>query len=258
MTADLRYVLVEKEGDIAVVYLNRTEAFNALTEEFLEELHITFDTLRGDDSLAAVILTGKGAAFAAGADLQLAMELDAKRAQRDARRGQELMDKIEQFPCPVIGAVNGPAMGGGAELAWACDMRIASENAVFSQPEVSLGFNLGWGGSQRLPYIVGRARAMEFMLLCEPVNAQKALEWGLVNRVVPAEQLLDAALAMARKIARHSRTAVVNNKKVTVDGYRSGGNSMLLESELWGTCFNTDEPRQRIKAFLARLAGKKK
>jgi enoyl-CoA hydratase/carnithine racemase len=251
------YVLLERQDTIAIVSLNRPKSYNAFNEKLLTELHMVFDQLLGDDDLTAVILTGKGPAFAAGADLRLALGFDPRQANRGTRYGQMLMDKIEAFPCPVIAAINGPAMGGGAELAWACDLRIASTNAIFAQPEVRFGFNLGWGGTQRLPYLVGRGRAMEMMLLGETISAEQALQWGLVNQVVEPDKLMESALKMARKISRHSRTAVSYTKKATVDGYHSGGNSMLLEAELWSACFNSDEPAQRIKAFFDKMSQQK-
>lgn len=247
-------IVMEKNDGIAIISLNRPKAYNAVNEKLMKELHLVFNNLKEDEELTAVILTGKGQAFAAGADLRLAVEFDQHRAGKGARLGQELMNKIELLPCPVIAAVNGPAMGGGAELAWACDLRIAASTAVFAQPEVGFGFNLGWGGTQRLPYIVGRGRAMEMMLLGEVITAEQALQWGLVNRVVEPEQLMESALKMARKISRHSKTAIAYTKKVTVDGYRTGGNSMVLESELWSACFNSEEPSRRIKAFLEKMS----
>jgi enoyl-CoA hydratase/carnithine racemase len=204
--------------------------------------------------LTAVIITGKGQAFAAGADLRLAVDFDPGRAGKGSNLGQELMNKIELLSCPVIAAINGPAMGGGAELAWACDLRIASRTAVFAQPEVGFGFNLGWGGTQRLPYIVGRARAMEMMLLGDIISAEQALQWGLVNQVVEPELLMESATKMARKITRHSKTAIAYTKKATVEGYHSGGNSMALEAQLWSACFNSEEPGRRIKAFFEKMS----
>lgn len=250
---ELESVIIEKQGSIAIVSLNRPKAYNAFNEKLLKELHLAFDQLQEDDDLTVVILTGKGPAFAAGADLRLAVDFDPARAGRGARLGQELMDKIEMFPCPVIAAVNGAAMGGGAELAWACDLRIASTNAVFAQPEVGFGFNLGWGGTQRLPYIAGRGRAMEIMLLADTISAEQALQWGLVNRVAEPDELLDSALKMARKISRHSKTAISYTKKAVVDGYHTSGNSMVLEAELWSACFNSEEPSKRIKAFFEKI-----
>lgn len=251
---DFKSVLMEKDGTIAIVYLNRPKSYNAVNETLLKELHLAFNSLKEDDDLTAVIISGKGPAFAAGADLRLAVDFDPRQAGKGARLGQELMNKIEMLHCPVIAAINGPAMGGGAELAWACDLRIAARTAVFAQPEVGFGFNLGWGGTQRLPYIAGRTRAMEMMLLGSIVTADQALQWGLVNQVVEPEQLMESAMKMARKISRHSKKAITYTKRATVDGYRTGGNSMILESELWSACFNSEEPSLRIKAFFEKMS----
>lgn len=249
----MKYVLLEKNEQIATVSLNRPEAYNAVNEPVLRELHEVFNVLKDDEEVSVIILTGKGPAFVAGADLNLVQTLEAKKATRAARLGQDLMIKIEMLPQIVIAAINGPAMGGGAELAWACDLRIASRNAVFAQPETKFGFTLGWGGTQRLPYLVGRTRAMEIMLLGENITAEQALQWGLVNMVVEPEQLMEAALNMAKKITRRGKDGIIYTKRAAVDGYRSGGNSMVLEAELWGAAFNSGEPQRRVKYFLEKM-----
>lgn len=249
-------LLLEKHNNITVIYINQPPV-NSVNRDLLNDLDRVFDDLRKDDELAVVILTGKGDFFIGGANLPDLQMFDHLEAQDAARQGQIITGKMEAFPHPIIAAIHGPAMGGGAEIAWACDIRIASSQAIFAQPEVSLGFNLGWGGSQRLPYLIGRGRAMEFMLTTKPINSAKALEWGLVNQVVEPEHLMEEALKMAEKIASHSQQAVTFTKKATVDGYKTGGNSMVLESELWGLSFVSGEPRQRISAFLNKLMRKK-
>ncbi len=251
---EYKYLELEKHDNITVIYINHPPV-NSVNEGLLNDLDQVFDDLKEDNELAVVILTGKGNFFIGGANLPDVQEFDQLQARNAARWGQEITNKMEAFPHPIIAAIPGPAMGGGAEIAWACDIRIASTKAIFSQPEVSLGFNLGWGGSQRLPYLIGRGRAMEFMLTTTPVSPAQALEWGLVNRVVEPDQLMEEALKMARKIARHCKQAVTYTKRSTVDGYRTGGNSMLLESELWGLSFVSDEPRNRVGAFLKKLLG---
>lgn len=253
---EYKCLLLEKHDNITVIYMNQPPV-NAVNRDLLNDLSHVFDDLKEDADLSVVILTGKGNFFIGGANLPDVQTFDHIQARDAARLGQVITEKMEAFPHPIIAAIHGPAMGGGAEIAWACDIRIASSQAIFAQPEVSLGFNLGWGGSQRLPYLIGRGRAMEFMLTTTPIFPAQALEWGLVNQVVEPEQLLEEALKMARKIARHSKQAVTFTKRSTVDGYRTGGNSMVLESELWGLSFVSDEPRQRINAFLNKLLRKK-
>lgn len=243
-------VLFELQDNIALVYLNRPEELNAFNKQLLLDLQAAFDWIQERQEIAVTIVSGKGPAFAGGADLKLAQTFDKMAATQSARMGQRLMNKIEALHCPVIAAINGPAIGSGAELVWACDFRIASSKAYFMHPEVKFGFCLGWGGSQRLPFLVGRQRAMEIMLLGDTISAEKALEWGLIYQVTTPEELDQLAMEIAQKIARYHPAATSSIKQSSVEGYRSSGTSMAYESHLWGECFADGEPQKRIKLFL--------
>lgn len=251
-----KYVQIDNQQGVVTLTINRPP-INVIDTAVLGELHTAVDTYQVDESIIAMILTGTGNSFVGGADLQVMTGLDRKGAYDNARWGQEFMDKLEHLPFPVIAAVNGTTMGGGCEVVWGCDLRICTTDTIFMSPESRYGFSLGWGGSQRLPQMVGRSRAMEMMLLAEAIDAQKALDWGLVNRVVPRDELMTAAYAMAAKIGKGSRQAIKYMKKSTVEGYYNSGRLMDMEAEYWGYCFASGEPQNRIRAFLARLAGKK-
>ncbi|HHW61657.1 MAG TPA: enoyl-CoA hydratase/isomerase family protein [Syntrophomonadaceae bacterium] len=247
---ELDTVLFAQQDNIALVYINRPEALNAFNKQLLMDLQAAFDWIQEHQDIAVSILSGKGPAFAGGADLALAQNFNKMAATQSARMGQKLMNKIEALHCPVIAAINGPAIGSGAELAWACDFRIASSKAYFMHPEVKFGFCLGWGGSQRLPFLVGRQRAMEIMLLGEAITAEKALEWGLVYQVAAPEELEQLTMEVAQKIARYHPAATSSVKMSAIEGYRTSGTSMAYESHLWGECFANGEPQKRIKLFL--------
>ena len=192
-------LLYEQREGVAWVTINRPEKLNALNRTVLDELKICLELIQKDDSVRAVILTGAGEkAFAAGADIKELSVLDAVCGQKASRRGQSLFDFVENLGKPVIAAIRGFALGGGCELAMACTLRIASEDARLGQPEVKIGIIPGYGGSQRLPRLVGKGRAMEMILTGESVTAEEAYRMGLVNRVVPAAELLAAPEALAR------------------------------------------------------------
>ena len=251
-------LLIDIADGIAVVTVNRPAALNALNVEVLEELAAAFATLQKNESVACVILTGSGAkAFVAGADIAAMQPLDAVSAVHFARLGHTVFNVIEKFPKPVIAAVNGFALGGGCELAMACDIRIAAENARFGQPEVNLGVIPGFGGTLRLTRLIGKGRAKELIFTGDMVDAQEAYRIGLANKVVAAEELLAVARSMAAKIAakgpvavRFAKEAVDNGLEMDLD--RAG----RFEADLFGLCFATADQKEGMQAFLDKRPAK--
>ncbi len=243
---------VEVADSIATVTIDNPKV-NALNRQVLGELDQAFASFRNDDAIGAVILTGAGKAFVAGADIGELSRLDALGALEYARSGQHLMIRIETLPKPVIAAVNGFALGGGCELAMACTLRVASEKALFGQPEVKLGLIPGFGGTQRLPRLVGLGRALELLLNGESIGAEEAHRIGLVNRIVPAESLLDEAKALAKQILAVGPVAARFAKEAALRGVSlSISEGQRLESDLFGACFATEDAKEGTAAFLER------
>jgi enoyl-CoA hydratase len=246
-------ILLERDGAVATVTLNRPNVLNALNLRMLDELAETFGELERDDALRAVIVTGAGAkAFAAGADIgELNALPNARAAEAQALKGQALTSQIERMRVPVIAAVNGFALGGGCELAMACDMRIASENARFGQPEVNLGILPGYGGTQRTTRLLGEGMAMYLCLTGEMIDAQEALRIGLVQRVTPLDGLLEEAKRIAGLIASKAPLAVAAAKRAIVSGASMTlPDALALEALLFGQVVMTEDFREGSQAFL--------
>jgi len=246
-------IALEQSGAVATVTLNRPNVLNALNLLMLEELAQTFARLDADESVRVVILTGSGPrAFAAGADIgELNALPHARAGEAQARKGQALTVQIERMRAPVIAAVNGFALGGGCELAMACDIRIASENARFGQPEVNLGILPGYGGTQRTARLLGEGMAMYLCLTGEMIDAQEALRCGLVQRVVPADELLGEAQRIAGLIAGKGPLAIAATKRAVVEGASLPLNDGLaLEALLFGQAVSTADFREGTRAFL--------
>lgn len=245
---------LERRGAIAIVTMNRPEALNAFDHEQLRLISETFEKIAGDGSIRCVILTGAGdRAFAAGADIKEMKDLDGEGGLAFGRLGHRATRSVEQLPQPVIAAVNGFALGGGCELALAADIRLASENAVFAQPEVSLGIPPGWGGSQRLPRLIGPGLASEMILSGRRVKAEEALRIGLVNSVWPLAELMPKAIQLAETIAANSPLAVRSAKQLiglafngqTIDG-------LDTEARAFGAAFTTGDQREGMTAFVEK------
>jgi enoyl-CoA hydratase len=256
MPADL-VLLAEQEG-IATVTINRPEKLNALNDEVISRLTAAFERCRDSAAIGAVLLTGAGEkAFVAGADISVLSSLDALTARDTARRGQELTLLMETCGKPVIAAINGFAFGGGLELAMACTLRVAADSAKVGQPEVKLGLLAGYGGTQRLPRLVGRGRALELLLTGDPIDAAEALRIGLVNRVVRREALLDECRAIAKKILANSPLGV----RYTLDAVHRGldlplADGLLLEADLFGRIATTQDMKEGTAAFLQKRPAK--
>jgi enoyl-CoA hydratase len=249
----MQSILVERSHAVATVTLNRPNVLNALNLQMLDELLTTFAQLGADDALRAVILTGAGAkAFAAGADIgELNALPNARAGEAQARRGQALTRALERLRVPVIAAVNGFALGGGCELAMACDIRIASENAKFGQPEVNLGILPGYGGTQRTTRLLGEGMAMYMCLTGEMVDAQTALHIGLVQKVVPLDGLLAEAQRIAALIAAKAPLAVAATKRAVNEGASLPlDDALALEALLFGQCVTTADFKEGSRAFL--------
>ncbi len=245
--------MTEKKDHVCILTINRPEALNALNSEVLDALDKAVDTVLADDDVRVIILTGAGRAFVAGADIGEMAELDMTAGRAFGNVGQKLFRKIEQAEKPTIAAVNGFALGGGCELALACDMRIASEHAVFGQPEVGLGITPGFSGTQRLAAVIGKAKAAEMILTANNINAQAAAELGLVNRTVPAEKLMEEAEALAAKIASNAPLAVKWSNSAIKRGLETDIDSgIAIEADLFGMCFATADQKEGMKAFLER------
>jgi enoyl-CoA hydratase len=249
----MQTLLLERAGAVATITLNRPDVLNALNLALLDELSGALAELDRDATVRAVILTGAGSkAFAAGADIgELNALPDARAGETQARAGQAVTRAIERMRVPVIAAVNGFALGGGCELAMACDVRIASENARFGQPEVNLGILPGYGGTQRLTRLVGEGTAMYLCLTGEMIDAAEALRVGLVQRVVPLDGLLPEALRIAGLIAAKAPLAIAATKRAVVDGAGLGlDDALALEALLFGQMVSTDDFREGSRAFL--------
>lgn len=243
---------------MGVLTVARPEALNALNRQVLHDLDEAMDRAMEDESLYVLILTGEGRAFVAGADIAEMETLSTAEAKRYAVYGGETFHKLETMQKPVIAAVNGFALGGGCELAMACDIRIAGEKAKFGQPEVGLGITPGFGGTQRLPRIVGASKAMELILTGRVIDAQEAKAIGLVSEVCPQESLLERALALAAEICANAPIAVCQAKRCIHIGLQTDMvTGAAFEAEAFGVCFGTEDQREGMSAFLEKRKEKK-
>jgi enoyl-CoA hydratase/carnithine racemase len=252
----LANVLYEKKDGIAYVTVNRPKVLNALNTPTWADLRTAFEDARDDTAVHGVILTGAGnKAFIAGADISELSKATALDAERSSRFGQEVLDLIENLGKPVIAAVNGFALGGGCETAMACTIRIAVDTAKFGQPEVTLGLVPGGGGTQRLPRLVGKGRALQLILSAEMISAQEAYRIGLVNEIVPAVDLLTRAEAILRKIASNAPMAVKFALTAVNKGLEtSQDEGLLLEASYFGLCAGTEDKKEGTSAFLEKRA----
>ena len=241
----------EVRDNIAVITIDRPDALNALNLEVLAELEKTVAQAEKDQDVYVLIITGAGRAFVAGADISQMRDLTADEGRAFGEFGNRVFRKIEALTKPVIAAVNGFALGGGCELAMSCDIRIAGEKAKFGQPEVGLGITPGFGGTQRLPRIVGLSKAKELILTAQTIDADEALRIGLVSRVVPGGELMDAALEMAGRIAQNAQIAVRQSKAAIDKGIQCDiETGAAFESQAFGLCFATEDQKDAITAFL--------
>jgi len=247
-------IIVEQEDEIATITINRPSKLNALNKETLSELHNAFANADSDENTRVIILTGNGEkAFVAGADISEFADFNAKQGADLAKKGQELVfDFIENLSTPVIAAVNGFALGGGLELAMACHFRIASDNAKMGLPEVSLGVIPGYGGTQRLPQLVGKGKAMEMIMTARMINADEAQKVGLVNYTVTQEELLPLAEKLANNITQNSPMAIAAAIKSVNAGFKERVNGYDKEIKQFGKCFGTDDFTEGTTAFLEK------
>ena len=253
-TLRLANVLYEKKDAIAYVTVNRPKVLNALNTPTWTDIRTAFEDARDDMAVQGVILTGAGnKAFIAGADISELSKATALDAERASRFGQEVLDFIENLGKPVIAAVNGFALGGGCETAMACTIRIAVDTAKFGQPEVTLGLVPGGGGTQRLPRLVGKGRALQLILSAEMISAQEAYRIGLVNEIVPAADMLTRAEAILRKIASNAPMAVKFALTAVNKGLEtSQDEGLLLEASYFGLCAGTEDKKEGTSAFLEK------
>ena len=251
---DMKNIVVEKENQIATVTINRPKALNALNKDTLLELLCCFQGLAEDSEIKVVILTGAGEkAFVAGADISFMQQLNASEGREFGRLGHKVMNAIENSPQPVIAAVNGFALGGGCELSLACDMRFASDNAKFGQPEVNLGVIPGFGGTQRLPRLIGKGLANELLFSGNIIDAVEALRIGLINRIFPQENLLDECKKLAATISSRSPAAVRLCKEVVNNGVEMDlARGCSYEADLFALCFSNEEQKEGMAAFLEK------
>src|SRR6056297_558736 len=243
-----------KEESIATVTINRPSKLNALNKETIAELHDVFNELEIDENIKVIILTGSGEkAFVAGADISEFAQFSEKEGGKLAAKGQKLLfDFIENLSTPVIAAVNGFALGGGLELAMACHFRVASDNAKMGLPEVSLGVIPGYGGTQRLPQLVGKGRAMEMIMTAGMIDSDKAFGYGLVNHVVSSEELLPLCMKIASRISNNSTVAIKHAIKAVNAGFKYDADGYSVEIDAFGNCFGTDDFKEGTSAFLEK------
>jgi 3-hydroxypropionyl-coenzyme A dehydratase len=278
----MKYIQLEPQGDIAILRINRPEALNAMNVDVISELSKMIDIVAADDKIKAVVITGAGErSFCAGADISYMANIDPMQAERYATSAQDVINRIDRLEKPVIAAVNGFALGGGCELAMACDMRIASSNAKMGQPEVTIGIPPGWGGTQRLMRLVGPAKAKELIFTGKMIMADEAYQIGLVNKIInigpddklPPEapkgdavkekdraieiskilnkKLMDECISLAKEVAKNSFVAVKVSKKLINRGMDTDLETGLrLEIYGWALCFAHEDRQKMMSAFL--------
>lgn len=247
-------LLLDIADRVATVTINRPDKLNALNAQAKAELREVMTSLKNDPAVDVVIITGAGEkAFVAGTDIRELTELNGETGKEFSAKGQEVFDLIENLGKPVIAAINGYALGGGCELALACHLRVASENARFGQPEVNLGIIPGYGGTQRLARLIGRGRAMEMILTGDQIDAQEAHRIGLVNKVVPAGELMTTARSLARTIASKGQIAIrMALKAVNMTQETTLSDGQQLEASLFGVCCGTEDFKEGTRAFLEK------
>ena len=247
------FVRLEKQGHIGIGTIDRQEALNALNSQVLSDLDAVIDQVAADDEIYVMILTGAGRSFVAGADIGEMKGFSSIEGKKFGVHGGSVFLKLENMAKPVIAAVNGFALGGGCELSMACDIRLASEKAKFGQPEVGLGITPGFGGTQRMPRICGTAHAMELILTADTINAQQALEIGLVSKVVAPDALMDTALELANKIASKAQVAIRAAKQAVRYGMQCDiSTAATYEALAFATCFGTEDQKDAMKAFVEK------
>jgi len=253
---NLETILYAKKGPIAYVTLNRPKVLNALNKKTWEDLKAAFEDAQDDAAVRGVILTGAGdKAFIAGADISEIAQISAVEAEESSAFGQEVLNLVENLGKPVIAAVNGFALGGGCETAMACTIRIAAENAKFGQPEVKLGVIPGGGGTQRLPRLIGKGRALQLILSGEMISAQEAYRIGLVNEVVPAADLITRSETILKQIFSNAPLAVKYALEAVNKGLQTSQDEGLsLEASLFGLCAGTEDKKEGTQAFLQKRA----
>jgi enoyl-CoA hydratase len=250
----LQNIILEHEKGIATITINRPEKLNALNKATIQELHETIKLVDTNPDVLVIILTGSGEkAFVAGADISEFSNFSSNEGAQLAARGQEILfDFIENLKTPIIAAVNGFALGGGLELAMACHFRIASDNAKMGLPEVSLGVIPGYGGTQRLPQLVGKGRAMEMIMTAGMIDAETAKNYGLVNHVVPQPDLFATVMTIANKIMKNSPIAIAKAIEAINANYKDGVNGFDVEIRTFGECFATSDFKEGTTAFLEK------
>ena len=253
----LENVVYEKKGAIAYVTLNRPKVMNALNKATIYELRSAFEDARDDLAVRGVILTGGEKAFAAGADIAEIANNTAVEAEQASRRGQALTDLIENLGKPVVAAVNGFALGGGCELAMSCAIRIAAESAKFGQPEVKLGVMPGYGGTQRLPRLVGRGRALKLILSGDIIDAAEAYRIGLVDELELDGHVVERAETVLKKIIANAPLSVKYALEAVNKGLETSvAEGLLIEASLFAVCASTDDKKEGTSAFLEKRAPK--
>jgi len=249
----LQYLQVEKDEEIALITINRPDKLNAMNLAVMDEFITVLDNLERDSS-KVIIITGAGQkAFSAGADIEYMSKIGSVEAEKYALRGHEVLNKIENIEKPVIAAINGYALGGGCELALACDIRFASSNAQLGQPEVTIGICPGWGGTQRLLRIIGPARAKDLIFTGRKIGSEEALSMGLINMIFPIESLISESKMYAKNIAKNSSFAVGKSKMLVNRGLDTNLDTGLkLEIYSWSLCFSNKDREERMRAFVEK------
>jgi enoyl-CoA hydratase len=247
-------ILFKIENRVGLITINRPQQLNALNNETIGELHRQFEEIKNDKNIRSIIIVGEGKkAFVAGADIKEFANFSKDQGKKLAKNGQEkLFNLIENFSKPVIAAINGFALGGGLELAMACHIRIASENAKMGLPEVSLGVIPGYGGTQRLAQLIGKGKAIELITTAQMINSKQALEYGLINHLVFQDELIQKCFDISNQIIKNSPSAITAAIKSINAGYNEDLNGYNEEIESFGNCFETDEFIEGTQAFLEK------
>ena len=249
----MRYLQVERDDEIVLVTINRPEKLNAMNLDVMDEFICVLDDLEKDSSKVVIITGAADKAFSAGADIEYMSKIGAAEAERYALRGHEVLNKIERLEKPVIAAINGFALGGGCELGLACDIRFASPNAQLGQPEVTIGICPGWGGTQRLLRIIGPSRAKDLIFTGRKIMADEALSMGLINKIIPNENLISETKAYAKNITKNSSFAVGVSKMLINKGMDANLDTGLkLEIYSWSLCFSSNDRQERMRTFVEK------